>query len=110
MNADLSAGSLVERMTPGKAHTMTDLGKLFGCSAKAITPTLTAAIRAGLIVGVKIGEGYKVSTRYCVAGTEPKPVEKKAPQVHRWQVGELTGYDRGNREFQELARLGRGAR
>jgi hypothetical protein len=110
MNADLSASSLVARMTPGKAHTMTDLGKLFGCSAKGVTPTLTAAIHAGLIVGVKIGDGYKISTRYYVAGTEPKKAEEKAPQLHRWQIVELTGYDRGNREFQELARIGRGAR
>jgi len=110
MNADLPAGSLVERMTRGKSYTTTELGKLFGTNAKGVTPTLTAAMKTKQIVGVKLGEGYKVSTRYYVAGTEPKPVEEKAPQVHRWQVGELTGYDRGNREFQELARIGRGAR
>jgi len=110
MNADLSAGSLVERMMPGKSYTTTELGKLFGTNAKGVTPTLTAAMQAKQIVGVKIGDGYKVSTRYYVAGTEPKPVEEKAPQVHRWQVGTMTDYDRRNREFQELARLGRGGR
>ena len=110
MNADLSAGSLVERMTRGKSYTTTELGKLFGTNAKGVTPTLTAAMQTKQIVGVKIGDGYKISTRYYVAGTEPKKVEEKAPQVHRWQVGELTGYDRRNREFQELARLGRSAR
>jgi hypothetical protein len=106
--SDLNASEMTKRMTRGKGYTTTELGKLFKTQAKAITPTLTAAMRANLIIGMKVGADCQQRTLYYVAGSEPQKTLVKAPEPHRWQVGVLTGYQAGIQRDVELRLIGRG--
>ena len=105
---DITTAEMVRRMTIAKGYTVTELAKLFKSTRKETAPILTAAMYEDLIRGVKVGDGYKISSRYYIAGTEPKKEKEEKPVAYAWQRGELTGYEASLRKEAEVRMLGRG--
>ena len=104
----INTAEMVRRMTIAKGYTVTELAKLFKSTRKETAPILTAAMYEDKIRGVKVGDGYKISTRYYIAGTEPKKEDDGKPLVYAWQRGEMKGYEASLRKEAEVRMLGRG--